>query len=205
MRQVIKAQGYTWNHKRLRRVYCELKLNLRRKPKKRFPAREKIILSQPLQPNYCWSIDFMSDVLSNGNKFRTFNILDDFNREGLGILIAKSMPAKCVINYLDFIASCRGYPKIIRSDNGPEFISKDFLQWAHKSHIEIKHIQPGKPAQNAFIERFNRTYREDVLDAYWFTSIAEVQQITDDWLNEYNYLRPHEALKNLSPIDFLRS
>jgi putative transposase len=202
MREAIRHQGHTWNHKRIRRVYCELKLNLRTKPKRRLPTRERCPLLQPIKSNYCWSIDFMSDALANGQKFRTFNVIDDFNREGLGILAGKSMPTSCVINYLDFIAEFRGYPEIIRTDNGPEFISKDFSKWAKKHRITINHIQPGKPAQNGFIERFNRTYREDVLDAYLFHAMDEVQAITDKWLHEYNYHRPHESLKNLSPIEF---
>ena len=205
MRDAIKAQGYKWNHKRIRRVYCELALNLRIKPKKRLPTREKHVLAQPTKPNHCWSIDFMSDALLMGQKFRTFNVLDDFNRQALGILVSKNTPAQCVINYLDFVAESRGYPAIIRVDNGPEFIAKIFLQWAKKHQIEIRHIQPGKPAQNGFIERFNRTYREGVLDAYWFSSIEEVQDITDRWLYEYNYQRPHEALKKMTPIECLRS
>lgn len=205
MRAAIKAQGYEWNHKRIRRIYCELKLNLRIKPKKRLPSREKRCLEQPINPNYCWSIDFMSDALITGQKFRTFNVLDDFNRECLGIFVNKNMPANTVTNYLDFIAESRGYPKAIRLDNGPEFIAKIFLKWANSHGIEIMHIQPGKPSQNAFIERFNRTYREDVLDAYWFSSITEVRKITDQWLYEYNYERPHNALNNLTPKKFLAS
>jgi putative transposase len=201
----IKRQGKPWNHKRIRRIYCELKLNLRNKPKKRLPARERLSLLQPIKPNYCWSIDFMSDALENKQRIRTFNVIDDFNRQALGILVGKSIPSNCVTKYLDFLAESRCYPQMIRVDNGPEFISKEFLTWAKKHQIIIKHIQPGKPAQNGFIERFNRTYREDVLDMYLFNSVDEAQIITDKWLYEYNYNRPHEALKNLSPIEFSRS
>ena len=162
-------------------------------------------LLQPLQPNYCWSIDFMSDALSDGQRFRTFNVIDDFNREALGILVSKCLPAHCVTHYLDFIVQFRGYPKIIRVDNGPEFISKEFIAWANKRQVTLNHIQPGKPAQNAYIERFNRTYREDILDIYLFGTIDEVQRITDRWLDDYNRNRPHESLKNLSPFNFLRT
>lgn len=204
MNQVIRNQGHMWNHKRIRRVYCELGLNLRKKPKKRLPAREVKALLQPLKPNYCWSMDFMSDALTTGQKFRTFNVIDDFNREVLGILVSKNLPASCIIRYLNFIAQFRGYPVIIRVDNGPEFIAKEFVMWAIKNHITIDYIQPGKPAQNAYIERFNRTYREDVLDIYLFETTGEVQNITDKWLADYNQNRPHESLKNLSPLEFSR-
>lgn len=205
MCRVIRSYGYIWNHKRIRRVYCGLGLNLRKKPKKRLPTREAKALLQPLKPNYCWSIDFMSDALTNGQRFRTFNIIDDFNREALGILVSKYLPSNCITNYLDFIAQFRGYPLIIRTDNGPEFIAKDFVIWAIKHQITINYIQPGKPAQNAYIERFNRTYREDILDIYLFETTDEVQRITDQWLIDYNQKRPHESLKNLSPVEFLRA
>jgi putative transposase len=127
MNMVIRSQGYKWNHKRIKRVYCELGLNIRKKPKKWLPAREPKVLVQPLKSNYCWSLDFMSDALMNGKKFRTFNAIDDFNRECLGILAGKCLPSKSIINYLDFIAHFRGYPMVIRVDNGPEFIAKDFI------------------------------------------------------------------------------
>jgi len=201
---VIKQNGYKWNHKKVRRVYCELRLNLRKKPKKRLPYRTGQILLQPLKANYCWSIDFMSDALACGQKLRTFNVIDDFNREGLGVLVGRSLPSKRVTNYLDWIAVNRGYPEIIRCDNGPEFISREFLEWAQKHGIIIQHIEPGKPSQNAFIERFNRTYREEVLDINLFFTINEAQAISDEWLGNYNNYRPHESLKNLAPIEFAR-
>jgi len=179
-----------------------MRLNLRKKPKKRLPSRSKQILLQPLKANYCWSIDFMSDALISGQKLRIFNVIDDFNREGLGILVGTSMPSKKVTDYLDCIAAHRGYPEIIRCDNGPELISKDFLEWAQKHLVIIQHIEPGKPSQNAFIERFNRTYREEVLDINLFFIVEEAQTISDNWLDDYNNYRPHESLKNLAPIEF---
>ena len=113
-----------------------------------------------------------------------------------------SLPAQRVTHYLDEIALTRGYPDMIRVDNGPEFLSKHFNKWAKKHQILIHHIQPGKPAQNGFIERFNRTYREDILDSYLFDSLTEVKQITQQWMINYNQERPHESLNNLSPLDF---
>ena len=195
-------QGFGWNHKRVYRVYCEMKLNLRVKPKKRLPAREKKPLRIPERSNQSWSLDFMSDSLSNGRAFRTLNIIDDFNREVLWIEIDTSLPAERVIRTLDMIAAWRGYPKQIRLDNGPELISRKMAQWAEGNNIELAFIQPGKPAQNAYIERFNRTFREDVLDAYLFSSLHEVREITEAWIEEYNAVRPHEALDNLSPYQY---
>ena len=195
-------QGVSWNHKRVYRVYCEMKLNLRVKPKKRLPSREPNPLVQPEAANQSWSLDFMSDSLSSGRAFRTLNIIDDFNREVLWIEIDTSLPAERVIRTLDMIASWRGYPKQIRMDNGPELISQKMARWADDHSVELAFIQPGKPSQNAYVERFNRTFREAVLDAYLFTTLHEVRDITEEWIEEYNAIRPHEALGNLSPYQY---
>ncbi|WP_196215363.1 integrase core domain-containing protein [Piscirickettsia salmonis] len=152
--------------------------------------------------NHCWSLDFMSDTLSNKRKFRTLNVIDDYNRECLLIEPAFSLPSMVVTRLLDQVAESKGYPEVIRSDNGPEFISSDFTKWAEQHNILLHHIQPGKPAQNGFIERFNRTYRGDILDCNQFTSLQQVQKLSDDWIVEYNTIRPHQSLKNLSPDTF---
>ncbi len=198
----LRNQGYSWNHKRIHRVYCSLALNLTRKPKKRLPARTAQVLAQPTKANESWSLDFMSDSLSNGRAFRTLNILDDFNREALWIEVDTSLPAERVIRVLEMVILWRGAPKQIRMDNGPELISHRLEEWAQEHHIQLAHIQPGKPAQNAFIERFNRTYREEVLDAYSFDDLHEVRAITEHWLQQYNAIRPHEALLGLTPYQF---
>ena len=160
---MIRNQGYCFNHKRVRRIYCELKLNLKIKPRKRLAPRTKVTLEEPKQVNQCWSLDYMSDALMNGNKFRTANVIDDCNRGALGILASSSLPSARITRWLDRLAEKHGYPDRIRVDNGPENLSKHFQQWAKGRNIEIQYIQPGKPAQNAYIERFNRTYREAVI------------------------------------------
>jgi putative transposase len=144
----------------------------------------------------------MSDSLSNGRTFRTLNVIDDFNRQALWIEVDTSLPAERVVIVLERLLLWRGIPKQIRMDNGPELISQRLESWAKEKQIELIHIQPGKPAQNAYIERFNRTFREDVLDAYLFSSLEEVRQIVEPWIEEYNVVRPHEALKGLSPHQF---
>lgn len=202
MMSTIKQQGYSWNHKRVHRIYVELGLNMRIKPKKRIPSREAVFLFQPIKPNVCWSMDFMSDALRFGNKFRTLNVIDDYNREALMITASQSLPAQRVTDYLDVIALTRGYPEMIRVDNGPEFLSCHFKKWAQAHHILIHYIQPGKPAQNAYIERFNRTYREEILDMYLFDNLQEVKVITRQWIAKYNQERPHESLGDQSPIHF---
>jgi len=198
----LKRDGHGWNHKRIRRVYCELRLNLRVKPKKRLPKRIPQPLVQPVSANQSWSLDFMSDSLASGRAFRTLNILDDFNREALWIEVDTSLPAERVIRVLEMLISWRGRPGQIRTDNGPELIASRLERWAAERQIVLAHIQPGKPAQNAFIERFNRTFREDVLDAYVFDSLSEVRDITEQWLEEYNAVRPHDALQGLSPYQY---
>ena len=144
----------------------------------------------------------MCDVLSNGRRFRTLNIIDDYNREAILIKPGMSLPATCVTKFIDQVASTRGYPNIIRVDNGPEFISNIFKKWADQNNIFIQYIQPGKPAQNSFIERFNRTYREDILDMYIFENIREVSEITNKWVRFYNSERPHESLGNRTPSGY---
>lgn len=198
----LRNDGFLWNNKRVYRVYCELKLNKRRRPKKRLPSREKLPLIQPEQTNTCWSLDFMSDALMNGRRFRTVNVIDDFNREALGIRAGFSLPAERVTEFLDEIAGVRGYPCELRVDNGPENISSVMSNWAANNGVKIKFIQPGKPAQNGYIERFNRTYREEVLNMHLFYDINHAQSITDEWLVSYNSKRPHESLGNLTPLQF---
>jgi putative transposase len=202
MTDYLKNQGHAWNHKRIRRVYRSLELHLKRKPKKRLPARCAQALVAPLRANQTWSLDFMSDSLSSGRAFRTLNVIDDYNREALWIEVDTSLPAERVVRVLDQLISWRGKPGCIRMDNGPELISQRLESWAKDQHIELLHIQPGKPAQNAYIERFNRTYREEVLDAYLFDDLEEVRLITESWLEDYNTIRPHEALQGLAPRQF---
>ena len=202
MKDKAKVDEKPWNHKRIRRIYCELGLNIRVKPRKRIPKGEAKMLIQPIRANVCWSMDFMSDAMINGRKFRTFNVIDDYNREALMVQPSFSLPAIKVTQLLEQIALRRGYPEMIRVDNGTEFRSDAFAVWAKKHHILLNFTQPGKPAQNGFIERFNRTYREDVLDMNLFSNLQEVNFITREWLNMYNKERPHQALAGKTPFGF---
>jgi putative transposase len=195
----LHRAGYAWNHKRVYRVYKDLKLNIRRKHKRRLPARVKHPIEQTTAINQCWSIDFMQDSLLTGRKFRTFNVMDDYNREALAVEIDTSLPSLRVIRTLEQIIDQRGKPQKIRMDNGPEFISKEFELWCNMHGIGLQYIQPGRPMQNGLIERFNGTYRRDILDAYVFDELSQVQQLTEEWLKDYNYNRPHESLDNKTP------
>jgi len=173
------------------------------KGKRRLPNRNPDPLRVPESINQCWSADFMSDALWCGRRYRTFNVVDDFNREALMIDIDLNLPAQRVIRALERIAAWRGYPAKLRVDNGPELTSVYMAQWAEEHGVELEFIQPGKPTQNSFIERFNRTYREEVLSLYIFKTLSEVRQITESWLEEYNEIRPHESLGNLTPSEYL--
>ncbi len=203
MHHHLRLMNYLWNHKKVYRIYTEMKLNLRRKYKKRLPLRVKEPLLQPLYPNITWSMDFMHDGLNNGKSFRAFNVIDDFNREGLDITIDTSLTSERVIRELDKLIEWRGKPEKIRMDNGPEFIANALKQWADSKNIELKFIQKGKPNQNGFIERFNRSFREEVLDNFAFESIKQAQVIAKAWIWIYNNERPHSSLNYLTPTAFL--
>jgi putative transposase len=202
MTDLIRQRHPEWNHKRIRRIYCELGLNLKTKRKKRLPSRNPQPLTQPERPNQSWSLDFMSDSFAGGRPFRTLNILDDFNREVVWIEVDVSLPAERVIRVLETAAIGRGLPEKIRRDNGPELISGALSRWAEQRGVKLVHIQPGKPAQNAYIERFNRTFREDILDAYVFQTLDEVRELAESWMETYNSIRPHDSLQGLSPYQF---
>lgn len=198
----IRREGLKWNRKRVLRVYREMKLSLRRKHKKRVIKRVQQPLETPKELNECWSMDFMSDALTDGRKLRVLNIIDDCNREALAVQVGLSYPARALAGTLENLKQEIGTPKYIRCDNGPEFISRTFTNWCEKNFIEVKYIQPGKPMQNGYIERFNRFYREDVLDAYYFNDVHQLQKLSDQWRDEYNYNHPHKSLGNKSPIEY---
>jgi len=198
----IRNEGLKWNPKRIRRVYRQMNLQQRSKPKKRLPLRVKEPMKVPTTPNHTWSMDFMSDALENGRKFRILNIIDDYNREAIAIEPNISMGAAAVLIVLTRMVLERGKPKFIRVDNGPEFISKKLSAWCMRNGIALKFIQPGKPMQNAYIERFNRSYRASVLDAHIFSSLGDVRSLSAAFIEDYNNGRPHESLGNKSPIAY---
>ncbi len=197
----MRLDGRPWNHKRTWRVYCAMNLNLPRRTKKRL-IRPMQPLDAPSMPNEIWSLDFMSDCLYRGRRFRTLNVLDEGVREALAIEIDTSLPAPRVVRTLEQLEAWRGLPKAIRLDNGPELTSQEFTEWCDGKGIELRFIQPGKPNQNPFIERFNRSYRTEVLNGWVFESLDQVREITHDWLRSYNEERPHDALGNLPPALF---
>ena len=204
-RKLIRKEGIGWNHKRIKRVYNLMKLNLRRKHKRRLPNRIKTPLIVPEGMNHTWSMDFMHDALENGRKVKVLNLIDDFNREVLVIEIDTSLCGSRVKRVLERVMEWRGKPKFIRTDNGPEFISHELADFCKGLDIEIRYIQPGKPMQNGYVERFNRFYREDVLDAYLFSSLQELRLLTEEWMEFYNEKHPHESRNDMSPREYLEA
>lgn len=193
------VKGFQWNHKRVHRIYCELELNLRIKPRKRVKREKPEPLAVPDRPNETWSMDFMADALSDGRAFRTLNVLDDFNREGLGIEVDFSLPALRVTRTLNRIIEWRGKPATIRVDNGPEYVSATLTTWAAQRGITIEYIQPGKPQQNGYVERYNRTVRQEWLDLNIFDTIEEAQNAATKWLWTYNNDRPNMGIGGITP------
>ena len=187
----------------MHRVYCALRLNLPRRTKRRIPRRVRRPLVAPPVLNQTWALDFMADALYDRCRFRALTIMDEGNREGLASDVGRSIPARRVIRVLEELIVLHGRPVALRMDNGPELTADAFVEWCDERRIALHYIQPGKPDQNAFIERFNRSYRTEVLDAYLFESLGEVRALTERWLVTYNQERPHESLGRVPPLMFL--
>jgi putative transposase len=199
----IRRKGLVWNHKKVYRVYTDMKLNIRRRFRKRLPQRVKQSLYQPAGINEVWSVDFMSDTLWDGRRFRLLNIIDDYNREVLHIESDTSLPTVRLIRVLDYLKQFRGLPQMIRVDNGPEFISHKLDMWCRENKIILAFIQPGKPMQNGFVERCNGNIRKELLNAYVFTSLQEVREKAEEWRQDYNCSRPHQSLGFVPPAEFI--
>lgn len=199
----IRRKGFAWNHKRVYRVYTDMKLNIRRRYRKRLPARVKQALYRPSQVNEVWSIDFMSDTLWDGRRYRLLNIIDDYNREVLHIESDLSLPTIRLIRVLEYLNELRGLPKMMRVDNGPEFVSHKLDLWCREHNIELAFIQPGKPMQNGYVERCNGNIRKELLNTYVFNTLTEVREKAEEWRMDYNCSRPHKSLGYVPPLEFI--
>ncbi len=199
----LRRESFMWNHKRVYRIYTTMGLNIRRRAKKRLPARVKQTLFHPEQMNQVWSIDFMSDSLWDGRKFRLLNVIDDYNREVLWMEADTSLPALRVVRALQMLEESRGLPAMIRVDNGPEFISSQLDCWCREKKITLAFIQPGKPTQNAFVERCNGNIRKELLNAYVFKTLDEVREKAEEYKYDYNHNRPHKSLNYRTPADLI--
>jgi len=196
---ILSQRGYPWNHKRIYRVYCAMGLNQPRRTKRRLPERDPMPLVVPQYPNQVWSADFMSDSLYRGARFRVFNVIDDYNREALAMEVDTSLRSARLVRVFERLKETRGLPDVLRTDNGPEFLGSVFVDWCQDNGIFIDYIEPGKPNQNAFVERFNRSVRNEVLNLYLFRNLDQVRELISQWRTQYNEQRPHDALGGLPP------
>ena len=199
-----KRFGFSDNHKRIRRIYRELGLQLGKRPRRKRRSGLRLVLSTPTQPNELWAMDFVSDSFASGRKFRALTVKDLFTHEAISIFVDTSIPGDRVCEVLTALSQLRGKPSAIVCDNGTEFTSKAMDQWAFQSGVELKFIQPGKPIQNAFIESFNGRLRDECLNENWFQNLEEAKTEIERWRVEYNFERPNSRLNNETPDSFAR-
>jgi len=200
---LLRRKGHVVNRKRVYRLYCEHGLALRsKKRRRRSVASPRVRCARATAPGELWAMDFVSDHVVDGPRFRVLTVLDTFSRVAPGVLVESSISGHRVARHLDELCATRGYPKAITVDNGPEFISNALDRWAHQRGVELHFIAPGKPTQNAFIESFNGRLRSECLNANWFESLAHARHVITDWCNAYNTARPHSSLGALTPIEY---
>lgn len=198
---LLKAEGLVVNKKRTYRIYTEEGLQVRTKKRKKL-HRPRQPMEVPLEINQRWSMDFVSDQLSNGRRFRVLNVVDDYSREMVGQLVSVSISGRQVARFLDQLCKERGKPKKVICDNGTEFTSKAMFFWSKESSVSLGFIQPGKPTQNAFVESLNGKFRNECLNQHWFRSLDEARYEIDQWREHYNNVRPHSSLGYIPPVEF---
>lgn len=199
---LVRREGIQVNHKRIYRLYSDAGLSVRRRKKRHGVAVERQVLELPSAPNQVWSMDFVSDALANGRRIKVLTIVDDFSKEAIDLAVDFGISGHYVTRVLDQAARFRGYPKAIRTDQGPEFTGKALDQWAYQHGVQLKLIQAGKPTQNAFIESFNGRFRDECLNDHWFTSLPQARILIAAWRRDYNQHRPHSSLDYLTPAEF---
>ncbi len=201
---MVEREGFSVNHKKLRRIYREEGLQVRKRGgrKRALGTRRPMIVPEAV--NQRWSLDFVSDAFTDGRRLRIFAVVDDYSRECLGLFADTSISGIRIARELDAVIVQRGKPAMIVSDNGTEFTSQAILRWSQEAGIEWRYIAPGKPMQNAFIESFNGRLRDECLNENLFSSLAEAREILEKWKEDYNNIRPHSVLGNISPAEFVR-
>jgi putative transposase len=200
---LLRREGWEINHKRVYRLYCEEGLNLRAKrPKRRVSAAHRVGRRTAVGVNESWSMDFVTDSLFNGRRFRSLTVVDNFSRECLVIRVGQKIRGEDVTRVLNQLKATRGIPRSIYVDNGPEFISKELDKWAYENGVTLDFSRPGKPVDNAFIESFNGSFRDECLNTNWFLSLEDAEEKIESWRREYNEWRPHSSLDNLTPVQY---
>jgi putative transposase len=204
---LLRREGWSINHKRVYRLYKQEGLSLRhKKPKRRVSAINRVLSPVAVEKNECWSMDFVADQLFNGRRIRALTIVDNFSRECLNITVNYSLRGDDVVNVMCYILrELKRIPKRIKVDNGSEFISKVFDKWAYENNVLLDFSRPGKPTDNAYIESFNGSFRDECLNAHWFMSLEDAQEKIELWRQDYNEFRPHSALNNMTPNEFSTS
>lgn len=201
---LLRREGWGVNHKRVYRVYREEGLAVRRRKRKRAAGAERMSLAAPVRANQGWSMDFVSDALASGRRFRTLNVVDDYTREALAIEVDTSLGGERVKRVLEQLRQSGRRPEWIVIDNGPEFTGKALDQWAYEHSVRLEFITPGKPIENAYVESFNGKFRDECLNEQWFVSLADARERIEAWRRDYNVVRPHSALEYQAPEEFAR-
>jgi len=200
---LLRREGWSINHKRVYRIYCEEGLNLRAKrPRRRVSAAHRVGRQPVEQINESWSMDFVTDSLFNGRRFRALTVVDNFSRECLWIEVGQKIGGEDVTRVMNQLKETRGTPRSTYVDNGPEFISKELDKWAYENKVTLDFSRPGKPVDNAFIESFNGSFRDECLNVNWFLSLEDAREKIESWRREYNEWRPHSSLDNLTPMQY---
>jgi putative transposase len=200
---LLRREGWPINHKRVYRLYCEEGLNLRAKrPKRRVSAAHRVGRQPAVRVNESWSMDFVTDSLFNGRRFSALTVVDNFSRECLAIEVGDKIRGEDVTGVMNRLKATRGVPRSIYVDNGPEFISKELDKWAYENKVTLDFSRPGKPVDNAFIESFNGSFRDECLNVNWFLSLEDAKEKIESWRRDYNEYRPHSSLDNLTPVQY---
>jgi putative transposase len=199
---LLKREGLVVNHKRTERLYREEGLALRRKRRRKGAAGARVTIPPPQRVNEKWSMDFVTDSIVTGRRFRALTIVDDFTRECPTIEVDTSLGGRRVVSVLDRLAEIRGLPKTITIDNGPEFAGRALDEWAYRKGVRLNFIRPGKPIENAYIESFNGRFRDECLNTNWFLSVKHARYVIEEWRKDYNEFRPHSSLKGFTPKEY---
>jgi putative transposase len=199
---MLKRENLVVNHKRTERIYREEGLALRRKRRRKGAAGARVVIPPAVRRNEHWSMDFVSDSIVTGRKFRALTIVDNYTRECPVIEVDTSLGGARVVNVLDRLSETRGLPEVITIDNGPEFAGNALDEWAYRKRIKLNFITPGKPVENAYAESFNGRLRDECLNTNWFMNLKQARNIIEDWRRDYNEVRPHSSLKNMTPMEY---
>jgi putative transposase len=201
---LLRREGIPVNHKWTERVYREEGLALRRKRRRKLAGRLRVPLLPSEEPNRRWSMDFVSESLVCGRRFRVLTVVDDCTRECPAMEVDSSLGGARIVQVLDRLEAERGLPEVIRTDNGPEFAGRAMDEWAYRKGVKLDFIRPGKPVENAYVESFNGKLRDECLNGHWFTTLQEARQIIENWRRDYNESRPHSSLGDLTPREFAK-